>query len=97
MGITKQLMMEQAEQEGYLAFFKELVEELDEESDERRLVQEALDQEDPAIVMDQVPEDLQSYFECTRCCNPIPPSELVGALANGGECSYCNHMTSKDD
>ena len=99
MGITKQLMMEQAEQEGWLEFLKALAEQgsLDSEGDAARLVQEAIDQEDPAVVLDEVPEELQSYLECARCCNPIPPSELVAALDNGGNCSYCDHMMNKDN
>jgi hypothetical protein len=99
MGITKQLMMEQAEQEGLLDFFKALVESgaVDESSDLGRQLKEAIEQEDPSIVMDEPTEELQAYLECSRCANPIPPSELVAALDNGGNCGYCDHMLNKDD
>lgn len=74
MGITKQLLMEQAEQEGLLEFFKALSESgsIDPDGDLDRQLKEAIAQEDPSIVMDEPPEELQPYLECSRCANPFP-------------------------
>jgi len=99
MGITKQLLMEQAEQEELLGFFKALSESgsVDPDGELDRQLKEAIAQEDPSLVMDEPPEELQSYLECSRCASPIPPSELAAALDNGGNCGYCDHMENKDD
>jgi hypothetical protein len=35
--------------------------------------------------------------ECSRCGSDIPWSEMYTAHDNGGMCSWCWHMTNKDD
>jgi hypothetical protein len=35
--------------------------------------------------------------ECKRCYSPIPWSEMLEALNNGGLCNYCQHMMEKFD
>jgi hypothetical protein len=35
--------------------------------------------------------------ECSRCSSDIPWSEMYAAHDNGGMCSWCWHMTNKDD
>jgi hypothetical protein len=99
MGITKQFLMAEQDQKQYLEFFKALVESgaVDEEGELGKQLAEVVEQEDPSIVMDEVPEELQSFLDCARCANTIPPSELVASLDNGGNCGYCDHMENKDD
>ena len=35
--------------------------------------------------------------ECSRCGSDIPWCEMAAAYDNGGMCSWCWHMTQKDD
>ncbi len=44
-------------------------------------------------------EVIDQYYEreCKRCQAGIPWSELIYSLDNGGLCSWCQQMESKDD
>lgn len=46
-------------------------------------------------VFDKMIED-NSVSECTRCGSPIPWSEMLAALDNGGLCNYCEHVQEKE-
>jgi hypothetical protein len=35
--------------------------------------------------------------ECRRCGEDIPWSEMLNAVEESGNCSYCQHMIDKDD
>lgn len=37
------------------------------------------------------------YESCERCSNSIPWSEQYDAYHNGGFCSYCDQVGSRDD
>jgi len=41
----------------------------------------------------------QPYFEqsCVRMHCTIPECELIASWENGGMCSWCVHMSAKDD
>lgn len=41
--------------------------------------------------------DEHASIDCARCGEEIPLSELMVAFDNGHLCSWCWHMTSKDD
>ena len=48
------------------------------------------------FVFDKMIEE-NSVKSCNYCCMPIPWSEMLAALDNGGFCSHCKHIQDKDD
>lgn len=86
--------------------FKEYVEDLIEsdriEGKEAGIAKLAIDQgynslsDKQRFVFDKTIKE-NSVELCERCGAPIPWSEMIEALDNGGYCNYCQHMMEKDD
>jgi hypothetical protein len=97
MGALKQWQLEHGDDGDLRTFLIELLDRGEMSSATCAVIREAIGSEDPQGVLDEPPEELSALLECSRCCNPIPVSELVESLDNGQLCDYCYHMTSKDD
>lgn len=97
MGAYKQHQLEHGDDGDIRSFLIELIDRDEMSSAACASIREAIGSEDPGTILEEPPEEMRKLLECTRCCNPIPASELVAALDNGGLCNYCDHMTSKDD